>query len=148
MKLLFCMATWRGSNSALSFLSPSPLGPDLLCCPHSLLLRTDWPSPHSQERQPCAVYIIRFSNPRRKEIFTNRWEKQSEKFQSILKLSVSIVESRGTVCPLLSGFGNKHKWVTNLTKGWQRCVHLGLLRETSSRWVPQQALRVTFSADT
>lgn len=32
----------------------------------------------------------RFSNPRRKEIFSNRWEKQSEKFQSILKLSVSI----------------------------------------------------------
>lgn len=57
-------------------------------------------------------------------------EKQPKKFQSLWKLSVSIVQSRGRVCLPFSGSDNKPKWVTNtisyLMKTDKVHVNLGL----------------------
>lgn len=137
MKLVFSKPRLRGSSNAVSFIPPS-LDSFFLCCPHPLMLHMDWPSPKIQERQPCAS---RFSNPKRK-IFTNRREKQWQKFHSVLKFSVSIVESIDGVCVLFTGFENKHKWVTNmidyLIKPGSVCVDLRL-RERSLRYVSLQA---------
>lgn len=143
MKLVFSKPRLRGSSNAVSFIPPS-LGSFFLSCPHPLILHMDWPSSKIQERQPRAST---FSNPKRK-IFTNRWEKQCEKFHSVLKLSVSIVESIDGVGVLFTGFENKHKRGTNmigyLIKPGSVCIDLRL-RERSLRYFSLQAPMVVAS---
>lgn len=62
----------------------------------------------------------------------------------MLLLSVSIVESRGRICLLLSGFDNKHKWVAStvscLIAPGRVCVDLGPRRETSPGCVLRRLL--------
>lgn len=112
-------------------LSPTTtlLSPALLSCPHPVLLHKVAFSKQPGKDSPKQLTSSRFSNARRKEIFTTRLTKQSEKIQSLLQLSVSIVESKGRICLLFSGFDNKHKYVTNISscqiQPGRVCVDLG-----------------------
>lgn len=72
---------------------------------------------------------------RRKEIFTNRWEKRWETFPSVWKLSVAFVKSGDGVCLLFRAFENKRSLLTtawNITWAW--CIFEEWMNICMNQW--------------